>query len=273
MYFVAWTDLRLWDLDCYSAPYAADNACANIYGVRVGANGVPILPEIPLSLDLGNQFRVRATSNPAGDRFLVAWASYVDSFDRGDIAVRWVGGNGQLRGVAVTLPGLPTKDGPALSLAGRANVNMLAWHDLRVGDEGDIYASIVQTEGGVSTEIPVERAMPDQRETAVASDDENSFLVVWQDKRNAGDAPEPKPHDVYARCIGLDGTRGTSWAIYRGEGDQSYPEVAFASVAGTYLVAWQDNRDGAYGIYGAILDGCDAPVVPEATIWLPHTTR
>jgi hypothetical protein len=272
MYFVAWTDLRSWDLDCYSAPYAAENACADIYGVRVGTTGAPLPPEMPLSPTLGNQFRAEVTCNPNSDRFIVAWTSYVDAFDLGDIVLKWVGGDGVVRSGPLTLPGGPMKEGPAMALAEKANANILTWHDNRYIGGSDIFSRRVFADGGVGAEVPVEQAPAEQIEAAVASDGEKGYLVVWQDRRNAGDAPEPKPHDIYARCVDLDGASGDSWQIYKGEGDQSYADVAYASMSGSYLVAWQDNRAGAYGIYGAVVGECSVPVGP-AGVCLPWVLK
>ena len=51
---------------------------------------------------------------------------------------------------------------------------------------------------------------------------------------------------------------------------QGFPDVAYATESRSYLMVWQDSRDGGYDIYGAVLSDCLAPEpTPSPRLLLP----
>lgn len=77
------------------------------------------------------------------------------------------------------------------------------------------------------------------------------FLAAWTDYRN-DTGPRENP-DVYARLFRSSGPMGSDFPVpTASSGKELYPSVA--STGDSFLVIWQDNRDGHYQIYGRFLD-------------------
>ncbi len=78
----------------------------------------------------------------------------------------------------------------------------------------------------------------------VAMDADGDFVVVWQDNRNMGS-------DIYAQRYDAAGTPiGHNFKVNDNlGGDQFGPAVAM-NPSGEFVVAWFDNREGLYSLYG-----------------------
>jgi len=79
---------------------------------------------------------------------------------------------------------------------------------------------------------------------AVAMDADGDFVVVWQDNRNRGS-------DIYAQRYDSAGTPiESNFKVNDDLGrDQFGPTVAM-NTSGEFIVAWSDNREGPYSLYG-----------------------
>jgi hypothetical protein len=85
-------------------------------------------------------------------------------------------------------------------------------------------------------------------------------LVVWSDTRNAS-------KDIYGARVDLatGATLDASGiAIATAAGDQLVPAIATNGTVA--LAVWQDGRNGAFDVYGALIDGSGAVLVPDIAI-------
>ena len=90
-----------------------------------------------------------------------------------------------------------------------------------------------------------------------------SYLVVWQ--RHAG----PGDYDIYGSIV--SDTVGAPFGIATWSDDQVYPDVAYATASGRYLVVWEDHFSGWANqpdIYSASLDW-----LGQDLKWLPVTNN
>ena len=78
------------------------------------------------------------------------------------------------------------------------------------------------------------------------------YFVVWQDSRDytpPPDAPEyERINDIYAQWLKPNGKAlGDDILIYKAEGNQSMPSVAYSPKADSFFITWRDeNADGDF---------------------------
>jgi hypothetical protein len=143
---------------------------------------------------------------------------------------------------------------PALAFDGE---NFLAvWVDSR-GGASDIIGARVTPAGVVldSAGIAISTAADDQTAPALAFDGEN-FLVVWGDWRNSD-------LDVYGARVSPAGEvlDPLGIAVSTAPSLQQQPAPAFDG--SSFLVVWQDDRDGASDVYGARVTRAGAVLDPS----------
>ncbi len=158
--------------------------------------------------------------------------------------------------------GSPAPEGQTLpSVAFDGTNYLVVWSDGRLGAPGapDVFGARVSQAGAIldPAGIAISTAGSSQYATSIAFDGTN-YLVVWSDTRaNTGYS------DIYGARVTPAGTvlDSAGIAISTAAGRQEWPSVAFG--AGTYVVAWQDERSTpeSYDIYaarvsqsGAVLD-------------------
>ena len=227
---IVWQDFRSgWDYD--------------VLGARVNQSGIVLdLNGIAISVPSNDQYAPAVTFD--GTNYLVVWQDERNG-DTSDIygaRVNRAGGVLDPSGIAITTAA-NAQYSPSVAFAGTNY--LVVWQDRRNYPSFDIYGARVNQAGLVldSIGIAISTAMYDQGEPSVAFNDTN-YLVVWQDNRNSS-------FDIYGARVSQTGTildsAGTviSLAAYW----QSSPSVAFDST--NYLVAWQDNRNSQFDIYGA----------------------
>lgn len=149
---------------------------------------------------------------------------------------------------------------------------LVVWDDGR-NRNMDIYAARVRASDGVVLEpngIAIYRGTGEQTSPAVAFDG-TQYLVVWQDARFSG----VNGDDIFgARVRASDGVvlDTTSLSISVRANDQTRPVVAFGG--GSFLVVWEDSRNGPFGDLfatrvrpsdGAVLDTTNGFVLTTAT--------
>jgi hypothetical protein len=72
-------------------------------------------------------------------------------------------------------------------------------------------------------------------------------MVVWQ-RDNGGSSD----NDLYGQRLGADGSPfGDGFVLLEADDDQQRP-VMVGDGTGSYLLAWQDNRNGNWDIYGSL---------------------
>ena len=120
----------------------------------------------------------------------------------------------------------------------------VVWKDTRNGANCDIYGTRVDSSGTVLDPdgIAVSLTPEGQADPAVAFGD-TSYLVVWVDSRNG-------VANIYGTRVTAAGAvlDPSGIAICADPAGQVVPAVAFDGAS--WLVAWQDSRDGEPDIYG-----------------------
>lgn len=144
---------------------------------------------------------------------------------------------------------------PALAYDG-VHDRFLLVHD----SDGDLYGQLLRASNGSreGSAFVVSNAPTWQDGHHVAFEPQSRrFLVVWHDEREW-----PEGRNVYAQLVNADGTLyGTASDVNFAISDvavseQWEPSLAVDTVAGRFLVAWQDDRTtpGEYDIYGQLVD-------------------
>ncbi len=161
-------------------------------------------------------------------------------------AVRW-GTNGVAISTATGEQGIPAigSDG-----AGGA---VITWQDYRSGTSYDSYAQRIDSTGAVqwtTDGVAVCTASNDQVFQSIVGDNPGGAVVVWRDNRSGGRL------DIYAQRISSTGA--VRWAtngigVCTASGDKYAPAVIKDGSAGT-IIAWDDLRSGAFGIYAQRYD-------------------
>jgi hypothetical protein len=81
-------------------------------------------------------------------------------------------------------------------------------------------------------------------------------LVVWE-----RDNVDDNGYDLYGRRLGTDGQPvGDPYLILQADDDQQRP-VAAGDGDGRCLLAWQDNRNGNWDVYGSLYESWVAKVI------------
>lgn len=119
---------------------------------------------------------------------------------------------------------------------------VIVWQDNRRGDDFDIYAQRVNSEGALlwASAGQVVSAVNGHQYNPQVIVDKSSVLVSWQDKRNGSD------YDIYVQRLNLNGD--VSWGLYgmpvaAAVSDQILPEMASDLVEG-FIICWTDYRSG-----------------------------
>jgi hypothetical protein len=219
----------------------------DIYGARVTGAGAVLDPTgIAISRVVYDQMFPAVAFD--GANFLVVWEDERNGL--GDVyGARVTRAGVVLDTTSIAVSAAPDdQGGPGVAFDGSSF--LVIWHDARGGEYYDIYGARVTGAGVVldPAGIAVSTAPDDQCWPAVAFDGTN-FNVVWQDWRGgiAG--------DIYCARVSEAGVvlDPSGIAVSGTADDQGYPRIAFAG--SSFLLVWEDDRDGSYDIYGARVTG------------------
>ncbi len=217
-YWVVWSDRR------------NGFATHDVYGVRVGTNGIPV--------DL-NAVQVGRTSlAPApvalgcmSGSCLAAFETSTQTSGREVLASRLTSA-----GAApdATNPLVLTRAANAqtdVAVAAGANQFLVAWTDTRAGP-GDIYAARVSADGALldATGLALTTNVATQVRPAVAFDGAN-YLVAWEDYRSGGG-------DIYGARVSTSGTVIDSNGVLLASSGFVDQEPALAFGGNAFLLAW-----------------------------------
>ncbi|MGB9590304.1 MAG: hypothetical protein ACPL68_05395, partial [Candidatus Hydrothermia bacterium] len=181
----------------------------------------------------GSTGKTRLWAISFGDTFAIAWLE--------NSQIIWA-----LTDISLALLAGPTRldDSPELvssfSVVGEGMSLIPYWTDSRRGDP-DIYTT---------GEVRFNAEQPPQWTPSVSSLG-GRCLAAWTDYRNDS-GPRDNP-DIYARLFDGSGPLGNDFPVPTlNSGKELYPSVA--AVGDSFLIAWQDNRDGLYQIYARFID-------------------
>lgn len=124
---------------------------------------------------------------------------------------------------------------------------VIAWADYRSGSNADLFAQRVNSSGAaqwIGNGIMVSGAPLDQLSPRLVSDGAGGAVVAWYDFRVSD-------YDIYVQRVTASGSpawTGDGVAACTVPGTQRFPSIASDGMGG-YVVAWNDNRDGAFPEY------------------------
>ena len=126
---------------------------------------------------------------------------------------------------------------------------IVVWEDWR-NENKDIYGQMLNGQGnpvGPNFRINDDSSTADQKDASVAATSDNGFIVVWRDGRNNN-------FDIYGQKLTGDGRKiQTNFRINdSNSADQMNPKIKNTH-HNTFLVVWEDWRNGNIDIYGQIL--------------------
>ena len=149
--------------------------------------------------------------------------------------------------------------------------------DLHGGGARDVMLVRVYPDGSIDPvplEVAEDAAWDDSNPTVAYNPNDDNYLVVWERRDATGVA------QIFGAIV--DGTTaGTPFSIQIGNADHLAPDVAYSSVAGRYLVVWEDHGIGWGGppdIVGASCNGTgDAwqslHIAPEPNVGTSDQTK
>ncbi|HKZ22688.1 MAG TPA: FlgD immunoglobulin-like domain containing protein [candidate division Zixibacteria bacterium] len=122
--------------------------------------------------------------------------------------------------------------------------SFVVWEDFRSGNADIFFRQIDQQGNFVTAEMKVsdDTSILPQLSPDIATDDKNSFFIVWQDFRN-GVNIYGQFYNFLIPLGNIKVNEDTSINIHQ------HPAVS-ASQTGKFVAVWSDNRDGNFNIYG-----------------------
>ncbi|MEW5817260.1 MAG: hypothetical protein AB1798_17925, partial [Spirochaetota bacterium] len=230
-YLVVWED----DLGTY---------VYDIRGQFIESGGTPSGTDFPISGAAYDQRFASIVFDSLNSRYCVVWQDTRNGIE--DIYGLLLSSAG-----SVYKLDFPVCDDPAAQYSPKAAYDskngrfLVVWQDERnyATNSWDIYGRILDAEGNVLIpSFAICTAVQEQSSAAVAYDGTNDqYLVVWQDYRDYGTSG----WNIYGQIISSGGTLlSSNFPISTAAYDQLFPAVSYDGQSNTYLVVWEDMRNG-----------------------------
>jgi hypothetical protein len=195
-----------------------------------------------------------------GERYLVVWTEFGDSYDNRDIYGCFVNALGEMGAPFAIADNIYTQQEPAVAFNGTnyfvvwyhfefTNPVLNAIRGRLIDKEGNLLFEEVEIHSSTGTHTGTTE-FPD-----VASDGDG-FLVVWREEQNFYD------YDIGGRMVSADGIPLGDAAFLYASGRQDFPTVCFGSEK--YLVTYTSRFpwNEASNIYGTFLDSTGNISIP-----------
>ncbi|MGC9356422.1 MAG: hypothetical protein ACP5GX_01060 [Anaerolineae bacterium] len=205
----------------------------DIRGRRLQSNGTPTGTELIIAAGTEDEQRPYLIYNTHALEFLVTWSDQTVS-PFGAIQARRIANDGTFPGSPFTIAsGGHTRTDPALAYDTISKTYLAVWEDYRDGSGGETFGQRFDDAGNlVSTDRGISKWTDQSTSAAAYNPDDDEYLLVWRDQRG----PD---YDVWGRLLdGAGNPLGGDFLIGGGDGNQWYPDVAYNSHAGRYLVVW-----------------------------------
>jgi hypothetical protein len=244
-----------------------------IYGRFVGADGSLQGDEFPIAVDGNAQDSPSVLFDPRKDQFLVAWRDTrsigLDKFEKAVIGAfvdAGTGPRGESFMIALEKTGCTPLSLKAASYSPNEDFYFVAWssgrnyhktlpmsarRDNRPGYDDrpkglDVYGAFIGVDEGDVRKGPFRIAseIDYQEMPSVAYDpNQDRFLVVWYDLRRP---PTNRDNDIYGRYITPKGAMSEEFIVSDAgaTGPRQLPTVAFSPRNDSFLVFWEDGRQG-----------------------------
>ena len=192
--------------------------------------------------------------DPDDDQYLITWKYRAVASGAGDIQGRRVTGSGTVNPETIAIAtGTAEQQNPAVAYLAGAGRYVAVWEDNRNGNY-DVYGQLVSPAGTLDGDnYAIGSASQNDRFPRLAMGGSGGGLVAWQ-RDDGGSAA----NELYGRRLGSDGRpTGDGFTLLAAGGEQQRPVAAYDE-AGRYLLAWQDNRNGNWDIYGSLYEPLQA---------------
>ena len=165
----------------------------------------------------------------------------------GDIYAQRVDATGQLSGTLITLSQADgVQDSPQVIYNSVADEYLALWQDHRYGlSYSSVRARRIDPSSGqlLGTEIELLPQTKAADYTDVAVSTAGDYVAVWADQAQG-------EYDLKGQMLSSSGVlSGTAVTISNGSGSQIYASVGYDSQEDVFLVAWGDDRSGAFNVY------------------------
>jgi hypothetical protein len=154
--------------------------------------------------------------------------------------------------------GVETSPDVALATKNTTEGFFSVWNEQTPSTVGNVVYGQLTSQNGklIGSEVaiaPLANGVGDTRPRLGYSPKANTFMVVWEDDRNAATTGE----EVFGQLITSSGAlSGANFPIGTAIADQQRPGVAYNSINDEYLVVWADDRNQSttgFDIYGQIV--------------------
>ena len=225
-----------------------------IYGRRLDEDGNLLGSELVIATGTGTKMRPALDYSSTLGRYMVVWQDERNS-DL-DIYGRRIQEDGTLEAEKAICTASGIQTAADVRLNGFYYEWLVVWEDLRnaVTNGADIRARRLESDGDpTGSEIVISAGnQSETRPAAVYNPNAYHYLVAWQD------ANVSPPGAIRARRVDDDGTLvGDSFTVSSGDATRTAPALSYhdSGTTGTYLVAWEDYRAGAYGeVFGQLVN-------------------
>jgi len=237
--------------------YRNGNGNLDIYAQRYDFSGTPVGANFKVNDDIGTSDQVRPDIAMDGSgNFVVTW----DDGRNGNIDIYAqiyntlstpLGSNFKVNDDAGTV----TQGAPSIAM-NYSGGYVITWDDGRSGNS-DIYVQRYNSSGtplGSNLKVNDDVGTAWQGSPNIAMDVTGSSVVTWRDDRNGP--------DIYAQRYYLSGERiGSNFKVNDDAGTayQGSPAIAIYGY-GSFIIAWQDKRNGNYDIYTQRYDAAATPL-------------
>jgi len=252
----SWTDnkfLVVWQ------QYNKPNNRWEIYGRWIKGSG----PELPFTTfkiadSTGHNLKYpRVAWNSFRNEYLVVWqqetaAGFLDS-----IGFRRVAANGGFPAPAGFVRQANSPSAPDVTYNVAADQYLAVWSEVTPPPNYvDIYAAQLDYKGAVQNQVfPVRQKPGGQVLPAVTTNEQDRYLVVWQDD-GAGN------WDIYGQFLDVAGNQvGGEQAVAAASGDETHPGVVANGLASQYVVAYQNAKADGEWVEARLFRG--AQITPE----------
>jgi hypothetical protein len=230
----------------------------NIYGRMLSPDGSPLGKDFRLSTQAGWMTKPVLAYNALTERFLVVWGRKKFGEDRAEIIGLNVGLNGKIIGEEFRISFSDLYDQrPAIAYCPGRDRFLVTWtggpeYDFEKG-VSDVYGQFVGGDGTrlQGSNFTISAGAKNQFKSDVTCDVVNDrFLVVWEDQRRLATRD-----DIYGQLISSDGTMlGENFVIAETGNIERRPVAAANTKDGTYLVVWESEVEGNFGLFSQTID-------------------
>lgn len=239
--------------------YSEANSRWEIYGRFVKGTG----PELPyttfkIAEAAGHNLKYpRVAWNSFRNEFLVVWQQETTAGFLSSIAFRRVAPNGTFPAPAGFVRQVNSPAFPDVTYNVASDQYLAVWSEVTPPPNYvDVYAARLDYLGAVQNQVfPVRQKSGDQVLPVVTTNEQDRYLVAWQDD-SAGN------QDIYGQFLDVTGNQvGGEQPVAASSSEETRPSVVANGLAGQYMVAYQHARADGEWIEARLFKG--GQITPE----------